>query len=167
MHPSNLRFSEKIAQVKETHERKCLDYGSDADPFNNVRASQDFGIPPWIGAMVRLNDKVTRLKSLAQNGRLHNETAADSFLDIAVYALIAWCLYEEAEIEPVGNVQTPQPSFWALEEEIIERERKASETLAKLYADLDKVAAQKAHDPVTPPYVPPHLPADTETYHVY
>ena len=45
--------------------------------------------------MVRLNDKVRRLQSLATKGTLNNEAAIDSFMDIAVYALIARILYEQ------------------------------------------------------------------------
>ena len=41
------------------------DYGRGNDPFANVRASSDWGIPAWVGSMVRLNDKVKRLQSFA------------------------------------------------------------------------------------------------------
>lgn len=94
-HPSSERFHELLKLAGETHDRKSADYGSATDPFANVRASQEFGVEPWKGAMIRLNDKVTRLKSLANNGNLTNESAQDSFMDIAVYALIAHVLYEE------------------------------------------------------------------------
>jgi hypothetical protein len=55
------------------------------------------GVKGWIGAMIRLSDKVQRLKSLAQTGQLANEGAKDSFMDIAVYALIAHVLFEQDE----------------------------------------------------------------------
>jgi len=45
--------------------------------------------------LVRLNDKIVRLKSFAKKGKLANESAKDSMMDIAVYALIALILYEE------------------------------------------------------------------------
>jgi hypothetical protein len=47
--------------------------------------------------MVRLTDKVRRLQTLAQTGELSNEGAIDSFMDIAVYALIARVLFEEGD----------------------------------------------------------------------
>ena len=78
------------------HDVKQSDYGSDNDPFANVRATEEWGIPAWVGAMIRLNDKVARLKSLASKGSLNNEAATDSFMDIAVYALIAHVLFEES-----------------------------------------------------------------------
>lgn len=90
------RFHELLSEIGELHDLKQSDYGSDADPFANVRATEDWGIPSWVGALLRLNDKVVRLKSMAKKGALNNEPAEDSMRDIAVYALIALCLYEEA-----------------------------------------------------------------------
>jgi hypothetical protein len=81
------------------------DYGRDHDPFANVRATEDWGIPAWVGAMIRLNDKVARLKSLAAKGSLNNEAAIDSFMDIAVYSLIACVLYEES-LEKENNASS-------------------------------------------------------------
>ncbi|MBM3347784.1 MAG: hypothetical protein FJY55_15010 [Betaproteobacteria bacterium] len=89
------RFHAKLRSIATLHDRKQADYGKAGDAFANVRASQEFGIAPWLGAVVRLNDKVSRLKSFALKGELKNESILDSFRDIAVYALIAEILYEE------------------------------------------------------------------------
>lgn len=94
-HPNSARFHELLGDAAELHDKKQADYGKDDDPFANVRASSDWGVPAWIGAMVRLTDKVKRLQSLALKGELQNESALDSFDDIAVYALIARVLYEQ------------------------------------------------------------------------
>lgn len=88
-------FSEKLSYLLELHNRKQSDYGHDDDPYANVRQSSAFGVHPWVGAMIRLNDKVKRTQSFAQRGELKNESLEDSFKDIAVYAIIAWILYEE------------------------------------------------------------------------
>lgn len=94
-HPSSRKFYDLVLEAALLHARKQKDYGRDSDPFSNVRASEEWGIEGWIGACVRLNDKVRRLQKLATLGELVNEAARDSFLDIAVYALIACVLYEE------------------------------------------------------------------------
>ncbi|MCC6743441.1 MAG: DUF1599 domain-containing protein [Acidobacteria bacterium] len=94
-HPNSARFHELLAEAGLLHDRKQADYGAGSDPFANVRASTEWGIPAWVGAMVRLSDKVRRLQSLATKGHLVNEAALDSFMDIAVYALIAHVLYEQ------------------------------------------------------------------------
>lgn len=91
------RYHELLKEAGELHDRKQLDYGADDDPFANVRASTDWGVPSWVGAMIRLNDKVKRLQAFARKGTLANEGAKDSFMDIAVYALIAHVLYEQEE----------------------------------------------------------------------
>jgi hypothetical protein len=95
-HPNSQRFHELLNSAGDLHDLKSSDYGKGDDPFANVRATEEWGIPAWIGAMIRLNDKVARLKSLAANGSLNNEAAIDSFMDIAVYSLIACVLYEES-----------------------------------------------------------------------
>lgn len=94
------RFKDLIWDILNLHAKKQEDYGSDTDPFANVRSSGEFGVPPWVGALVRLNDKVTRLKNFASRRVLANESAEDSMMDIAVYALIGVVLYrEEAKAE--------------------------------------------------------------------
>jgi len=91
----DLRFHALLKEIGALHDRKQQDYGSNSDPFANVRASQEWGVAPWIGALVRLNDKVHRLKRFAAKGSLANESAEDSMLDVAVYSLIALLLYRE------------------------------------------------------------------------
>jgi hypothetical protein len=94
-HPNSARFHEILTELGALHDRKQQDYGSGSDPFANVRASTDWGIPPYVGALVRLNDKVKRLQAFARKGSLANESAEDSMRDIAVYAVIALVLYEQ------------------------------------------------------------------------
>lgn len=91
------RFHSLLREMGDLHDRKQADYGRETDPFANVRASADFGIAPWVGAMVRANDKMQRLKGYAQGNELANESARDSFMDLAVYALIGLILHDEQE----------------------------------------------------------------------
>lgn len=94
-HPNSARFHEFLKEAGDLHDLKQTDYGRGDDPFANVRASEEWNIEGWKGAMIRLNDKVRRLQNLCKNGSLNNEAAEDSFMDIAVYALIARVLYEQ------------------------------------------------------------------------
>ncbi len=96
-HPNSARFHELLEKAGEMHDRKQSDYGRGDDPFANVRASDEWGIPGWIGAMVRAQDKLRRLQTHAIRGTLVNESVEDSLLDLAVYALIALVLYEEEQ----------------------------------------------------------------------
>lgn len=96
-HPASERFHALLQEMGALHDAKQADYGLDTDPFANVRASEGFGIPGWVGTMVRANDKVKRLQTLAIRGKLGNEAAVDAFMDLAVYALIARILFEEQQ----------------------------------------------------------------------
>jgi hypothetical protein len=96
-HPSSQRFHEHLATLGELHDKKQADYGKDDDPFANIRSASEFGVPSWTGALIRMNDKMNRLKAFSIRGSLENESAADSLRDIAVYALIALVLLEEAD----------------------------------------------------------------------
>ena len=96
-HPNSARFHEILAELAELHDRKQADYGRGDDPFANVRASEEWSVRPWVGALIRLNDKVRRLQTLAGKGTLANEATEDSMRDIAVYAVIALVLYEQEE----------------------------------------------------------------------
>jgi hypothetical protein len=90
---NNPEFEKVIDEIIAMHRRKGADYGTDQDFFANVSASGSWGIAPWIGAMMRANDKVVRLQSFAKGSTLQNEGVEDSLLDIATYAVIALCLY--------------------------------------------------------------------------
>lgn len=94
-HPDSAQFYVELVDAAELHARKQLDYGADNDPFSNVRASEDWGIPGWVGCMVRANDKIKRLQTFATKGELANESAEDAFRDLAVYAIIGLILFQQ------------------------------------------------------------------------
>lgn len=86
-----------LDEMRELHCRKSADYGRGSDPFANCRASADFGMPAWVGVMVRAGDKMHRIKSFIANGNLANESVEDSLMDLAAYALIALTLRREEQ----------------------------------------------------------------------
>lgn len=94
-HPSSQQFHDLCDAMKAMHDRKMADYGRDNDPFANVRSTEEWGQPAWVGAMIRATDKLKRLQKVAAGGTLINEGAEDSFIDLAVYSVIALVLYRE------------------------------------------------------------------------
>lgn len=102
-HPSSQRFHDVLDGWKAMHDRKQLDYGNDSDPFYNVRASEAFGIPAWVGAVLRASDKMRRLERAArqvlagETVNMANESLIDSFDDLGVYSGIARVLFEEEQ----------------------------------------------------------------------
>ena len=93
------RFDAVLARIKKLHDAKSQDYGAINDPLANVRASEDFGVPAWVGALVQ-NDKLTRIKNSINGNALVFEPMEDSLLDSAVYAIIAIVLSEARERIP-------------------------------------------------------------------
>ena len=96
-HPLSERFHAVLEEMGSLHDRKQSDYGRDNDPFANVRATEEWGQPGWVGALIRGTDKLRRLQKVARGGTLANEGARDSFLDLAVYAVIGLVLWEEEQ----------------------------------------------------------------------
>lgn len=96
-HPSSQRFHNLLTEIGALHDRKQSDYGTDKDPFHNVRVSAEWGFPSWVGALMRGCDKVSRLKTYAKRGKLANESVRDAFLDLAVYSLIGLVLWEDEQ----------------------------------------------------------------------
>jgi hypothetical protein len=100
-HPKSEEFHQLLQEMGELHDRKQRDYGRADDPFANVRNSAAFGVPAWVGCMMRANDKMARIQGAAQqlanNGEINmaNESLEDSLLDLAVYSLIGLILYRE------------------------------------------------------------------------
>lgn len=89
-------FADVLQELQALHDRKGQDYGRPGDSFANVRASEAFGIPAWVGALVRAHDKMIRLQRAAQGLPLANESTEDSLLDLATYAVIALILWRES-----------------------------------------------------------------------
>lgn len=95
------KFLEILDRLETLHRQKQNDYGQDGDPYANVRASEGFGMPAWLGVAVRMQDKMKRLQTagtqyIKQGGvSLSNESLEDTFLDLAVYAIIGLVMLEE------------------------------------------------------------------------
>ena len=90
------RFLDLLDEMRRLHESKSADYGSETDPLANIRQGAEFvGIEPWRGCMVRIADKVQRLKTYCRTGRLVHEGVRDTLLDLAAYSLLAIVLFDE------------------------------------------------------------------------
>jgi hypothetical protein len=87
--------------------RKCKtelcpsSYSKASDPLSNFKLVEDFGIPAWVGVLVRLSDKYSRIVQLtnkALNGEeaeVKEESIKDTLVDLANYSVIAIILFEE------------------------------------------------------------------------
>jgi hypothetical protein len=94
--PGSLPFLDLLEELRTLHLSKSQDYGSESDPLANIRQGAEFvGIEPWRGCMVRVADKVQRLKTYCRTGRLVHEGVRDTLLDLAAYSLLAIVLFDE------------------------------------------------------------------------
>jgi hypothetical protein len=99
-HPTtSQRFLDLLDEMRRLHESKSADYGSETDPLANIRQGAEFvGIEPWRGCMVRIADKVQRLKTYCRTGRLVHEGVRDTLLDLSAYSLLAIVLFDEGNV---------------------------------------------------------------------
>ena len=89
-------FLDVLDRIRHLHRSKSADYGSDVDPLANIRSGAEFvGIEAWRGCMVRICDKMQRLKTFCHTGRLVHEGVEDTLMDLASYAVIALVLFNE------------------------------------------------------------------------
>ncbi len=88
-------FYKLLDELRELYRTKNGDYSDGDHPLSNYRGSADLGVPPWIAAMVRAKDKMSRIETFTRRGSLSHESVEDSMKDLAVHALIALLLYRE------------------------------------------------------------------------
>ena len=97
-HPSSRAFLNLLDEMRRLHESKSADYGSQTDPLANIRQGAEFvNIEHWRGCMVRIADKVQRLRTYCQTGRLVHEGVRDTLLDLSAYSLLAIVLFDEGQ----------------------------------------------------------------------
>lgn len=91
-------FHKLIVQMKDIHDRKNADYGN-GKQLGNFMECVEFGVDAFRGVLVRLSDKYSRIKSLANRdnmeGEVKDESIEDTLLDLANYALLAIVIRRE------------------------------------------------------------------------
>ena len=85
---------------------KNNDYSYGDDPYNNFRGSEMLGISPIIGILLRMQDKMMRIKTFAlcNNLNVKEESVNDSIIDLINYAvLIAGFIEYEKEKDSTNS----------------------------------------------------------------
>lgn len=86
--------------AKDLMTRKNYDYTSGSgDPFANFRGSSYLGIDPVLGVMLRMQDKMMRVKTFAEKGELKvkDEGVKDALVDLINYTVLMCGLIEEGK----------------------------------------------------------------------
>lgn len=97
LRPGSREFLAILEELKTLHLAKTLDYGIDEDALSNIRSSADVvNMPAWAGCILRISDKMHRLKAFFRRGRTEFDGVEDTLKDISCYAAIALVLYRES-----------------------------------------------------------------------
>ena len=89
-------FLRILDEIKALHVAKSQDYGSDKDPLANIRAGAELiGIDPWKACLIRIADKITRLKTFCEKGSVVFDGLDDTLKDLSAYAALALVFYRE------------------------------------------------------------------------
>jgi hypothetical protein len=101
--PGSREFLDVLDELRTLHLRKTMDYGVDEDALSNIRSSADVvNMPAWAGCILRISDKMHRLKAYFRRGKCEFDGVEDTLKDIACYAAIALVLHrEQGQAEPV------------------------------------------------------------------
>lgn len=101
-------FERVIIDMVATNRRKRADYAVDGSPWSNFDDTANAlgidGFAPVDAANFNIEQKSARLRSLRKNGRMNdpaNESVADTYLDRAVYSVIALAMHKY----PSGKVE--------------------------------------------------------------
>ena len=105
--------NETCKQALAIMDKKNNDYsgGEQAqDALANFKASVSLGMHPITGLLLRMQDKLQRLRSFAADGKLAvpNESAEDACLDLVNYAILAKALIIDEQ--GISHEDVPEPS---------------------------------------------------------
>lgn len=102
------RFYKLLDEISDLHSRKNHDYAGKQDPLANLKACErikiscpkckhTFPMPAWIGCIVRMIDKWSRILNFVEQGELKvkRESLKDALQDNAVYSLLDIILFDE------------------------------------------------------------------------
>jgi hypothetical protein len=100
-------FEAALVEIVLTNRRKRADYALDGSPWSNFDFTAGVvGITAAEAAIHNVAQKLARLAALKANGRTKdpkNEGVNDTYLDLAVYGVIAYAIRKY----PNGRVRTP------------------------------------------------------------
>ena len=98
-------------------ERKNNDYaggkGSGDDPFANFKMSSTIGVHPAVGLLLRMMDKIQRIRTFTLDGGLavSDESVDDACDDIVNYAILCKGLLKEMRESDRSKVPTPEEAI--------------------------------------------------------
>lgn len=89
---------ETLLHCQEIMRAKSHDYSNGSDPYANFRIAEMFGLHPVTGILLRVTDKLQRIRSFVSTGELKvsGESVDDACDDIVNYAILMKGLLRES-----------------------------------------------------------------------
>jgi hypothetical protein len=98
LRPGSREFLGVLEECKTLHLKKTLDYGVDEDALSNIRSSADIvGMEPWAGCILRIMDKMHRIKAYFRRGKCEFDGIEDTLKDVICYAAIALVFHRQSK----------------------------------------------------------------------
>lgn len=87
-------FAKIMNDLIDLHQKKNHDYAG-GEYLSDLISSKRMGITPWKNALLRIQQKMSRLESFAKQGefKVADEKLEDTLKDMAVYAILCLMLY--------------------------------------------------------------------------
>jgi len=97
-------FYELLKTMADIHSRKNGNYAKASDALSNFRLSNELGIDPFKGCLIRMSDKWSRICQLSKGvPDLVGESLEDTLIDLANYSLISILLLREKRAKRGDN----------------------------------------------------------------
>jgi len=85
-----------LDRMQAVYEAKDSDYSENDLPMGNLLESQELGIEPWKGVLLRIGDKKRRVGSFVKKEKflVKDEAVDDTLVDMANYSMLGcvlWC----------------------------------------------------------------------------
>ena len=87
-------FAQILNELIDLHRSKDHDY-SGGEYLSDLISSRRLGIKPWKNALLRIQQKMSRLESFSKQGefKVADEKLEDTCKDLAVYSILLLMLY--------------------------------------------------------------------------
>lgn len=94
LRPGSAAVLKVLDEAGNLHLRKSLDYGADEDALRNIKEGADLiNVPSWQACLIRIADKMSRMRAYCRRGEVEFDGVEDNLLDIVSYAAIALAEY--------------------------------------------------------------------------
>jgi hypothetical protein len=111
----HIETTEKCRKVMESKNSDYTGGAQATDALANFKAAQTLGMHPVMGLLLRMQDKIQRVRSFVADGslRVSGETVEDAFEDMVNYAILGKALIKE-EATQINCNNSVEDELWEM-----------------------------------------------------